>query len=44
MLFRDSKAPLEDRIEDLLDRLTMDEKAGLMKHEADGVPRLGIPD
>ena len=44
MLFRDFQAPLEDRIEDLLGRLTMEEKAGLMKHEADGVPRLGIPE
>lgn len=44
MKFRDSKAPLEDRIEDLLGRLTMEEKAGLMKHEAEGVPRLGIPE
>ncbi|RKX29664.1 MAG: glycoside hydrolase family 3 protein [Verrucomicrobia bacterium] len=44
MLFRDSQAPLVDRIEDLLGRLTMEEKAGIMQHEAKGVPRLGIPD
>ncbi|RKX34218.1 MAG: glycoside hydrolase family 3 protein [Verrucomicrobia bacterium] len=44
MLFRDSHAPLVERVEDLLGRLTMEEKAGIMQHEARGVPRLGIPD
>ena len=30
VLCRDSQAPLEDRIEDRLGRLMMEEKAGLM--------------
>lgn len=44
MKFRDSTAPLEDRIEDFLERLNIEESTGLMKHEADGVPSIGIPE
>lgn len=42
--FRDHRQSLEVRIEDLLGRLTLEEKVGLMMHQARGVPRLGIPD
>jgi len=42
-LFRDPTQPLEARVRDLISRLTLDEKAGLMKNADDGVPRLGIP-
>ncbi len=44
MLFRDPDQPLDTRLDDLLAQLTLEEKVGLMMHEAKGVPRLGIPD
>ena len=39
--FRDSKLPLEDRVTDLLSRLTLDEKVTLMSGSP-AVPRLGL--
>ncbi|MBN2385519.1 MAG: glycoside hydrolase family 3 C-terminal domain-containing protein [Anaerolineales bacterium] len=41
--FRNPDLPPDARIADLLDRLTLDEKIGLMIHPARGVPRLDIP-
>jgi beta-glucosidase len=41
--FRDPAQPLDARVHDLIARLTLDEKAGLMKNASDGVPRLGLP-
>ncbi len=41
--FRDPALPLESRVQDLLQRLTVEEKAGLMKNVSEPVPRLGIP-
>ena len=41
--FRNPDLPLEIRINDLIARLTLDEKVQLMKHEAPAIPRLGIP-
>jgi len=35
--------PFEERVKDLINRLTLDEKVGLMSHPAKGVPRLNIP-
>lgn len=35
--------PFEERVKDLVNRLTLDEKVGLMSHPAKGVPRLNIP-
>ena len=35
--------PLNERIHDLLGRMTLDEKISQMKHAADAIPRLGIP-
>ncbi len=35
--------PILDRVRDLISRLTLEEKVGLMSHPALGVPRLGIP-
>lgn len=35
---------IPERVQDLLSRLTLDEKVGMMNHPAQGVPRLGIPD
>ena len=46
-LFRDSSQPLEARVDDLLGRLTLEEKvtllAGSEAFVLNGVPRLGIP-
>ena len=36
--------PREQRVEDLLSRLTLHEKLGLMMNSSKGVERLGIPD
>ena len=41
--FRNTRLPLEERIDDLLSRLTLEEKVQMMKHESPAVPRLGIP-
>jgi beta-glucosidase len=41
--FRDPSLPLERRVEDLLSRLTLEEKVSLMIERAAPVERLGIP-
>ncbi len=41
--FRDPALPREARIADLIGRLTLEEKAGLMSNGTPGIPRLGIP-
>jgi beta-glucosidase len=41
--FQNPDLSLEERIRDLLSRLTLEEKAGQMLHEAPAIPRLGIP-
>ncbi|MCM1067788.1 MAG: glycoside hydrolase family 3 C-terminal domain-containing protein [Muribaculaceae bacterium] len=47
-LYRDSSAPLEQRVDDALSRMTTQEKLDLIhaqsKFSSRGVPRLGIPD
>jgi beta-glucosidase len=40
--FRDTNLPLDERIDDLIGRLTLSEKIGQMVHETEGVERLGI--
>ena len=42
--YLDTNLPLPQRVQDLLSRLTLEEKVGMMNHPAQGVPRLGIPD
>ena len=41
--FRDTKRPIEDRITDLIGRLTLEEKAQQLNHTNKGLPRLGLP-
>lgn len=41
--FRNPDLPIETRINDLLSRLTLQEKVQLMKHKSPAIPRLGIP-
>src|SRR5262245_66425861 len=41
--FQNPDLPLEERVDDLVSRLTSHEKAGQMLHEAPAIPRLGIP-
>jgi len=40
--FRDVELPIDDRIADLLARLSVEEKIALMMDESPGVPRLGV--
>lgn len=42
--FRNPELSREERIEDLISRLTLQEKVNMMMHGSKGVERLGIPD
>src|SRR5579871_1527782 len=41
--FRDPSLPIEQRVNDLISRMTLDEKVLQMQHTAPAIPRLGIP-
>jgi beta-glucosidase len=41
--FQNADLPVEERVRDLVSRLTLAEKAAQMLHEAPAIPRLGIP-
>lgn len=41
--YLDTTRPLDVRVKDLINQLTIDEKVGLMSHPAKGVSRLNIP-
>ena len=41
--YLDTSLPFSERVKDLIGRLTLDEKVGLMSHESPGIPRLNIP-
>src|SRR5688500_11610487 len=41
--FQDPTLPVHERARDIVSRLTLEEKALQMLHEAPAVPRLGIP-
>jgi len=41
--FRNSRLSIEERVNDLVSRLTIEEKAEQMVHTAPAIPRLGIP-
>lgn len=43
MPFRNPDIPVEKRIDDIISRLTLEEKVQLMKHASPAIPRLGIP-
>ncbi|KPL74850.1 beta-glucosidase [Ornatilinea apprima] len=42
-IYLDTSASISERVKDLIERLTLEEKVGLMSHESTGVPRLNIP-
>lgn len=42
--FQDPSLPIEQRVEDLVSRLTLEEKVSQMVHSASAIPRLGIPE
>ena len=41
--FRNPSLPIEDRVNDLVSRMTLEEKVSQMVHTAAAIPRLGIP-
>lgn len=41
--YLDTTLPFDARARDLVSRMTLEEKVGLMNHPAHGIPRLGIP-
>jgi beta-glucosidase len=41
--YLNSSLPIDDRVADLISRLTLKEKVGLMSHPAKGIPRFNIP-
>jgi beta-glucosidase len=41
--FQNPSLPIEQRVDDLVHRMTLEEKASQMRHEAPAIPRLGIP-
>ncbi|HEY7615182.1 MAG TPA: glycoside hydrolase family 3 C-terminal domain-containing protein [Terriglobales bacterium] len=42
--FRNPALPIEDRVNDLVSRMTPEEKISQLAHTADAIPRLGIPE
>jgi beta-glucosidase len=42
--YRDPSLPIEQRVNDLVSRMTLEEKVSQLGHTADAVPRLGIPE
>src|SRR5690606_33008467 len=42
--FQDSSLDTDQRIDDLINRLTLEEKAGQMMHDSPAIDRLGIPE
>ena len=43
MIYKDASQPLDIRVHDLVSRLTLQEKVGLLGYQSVAVPRLGIP-
>lgn len=42
-LFKDPKAPMEKRVDDLVSRMTLEEKTAQLMNNAPAIPRLGVP-
>ncbi len=42
-LYMDPSQPVEKRVDDLISRMTVEEKASQMVHSAPAIPRLGVP-
>ena len=43
LLYLDTSLALEERVRDLVGRLTLEERVGLMNHPAHGIPYLNVP-
>ena len=43
LLYLDTSLSFAERVKDLVGRMTLEEKVGLMNHPAHGIPRLNIP-
>lgn len=43
LAYKDTNLPLEQRVDDLISRMTLEEKVSQLVHSADGIERLGIP-
>src|SRR5215831_5772438 len=43
MLYQNPDAPLEKRVDDLVSRMTLEEKIGQMMNDAPAIDRLGVP-
>ncbi|HXC97040.1 MAG TPA: glycoside hydrolase family 3 C-terminal domain-containing protein [Edaphobacter sp.] len=41
--FKDTSLPIEQRVNDLIGRMTLEEKVSQMRDHADAIPRLGVP-
>src|SRR5713226_6039046 len=44
LAYKNPKLPIEQRVDDLVSRLTLEEKVSQLGHTAQAVPRLGIPE
>src|ERR1700760_4706314 len=42
-VYKDMTKPLDERVHDLVSKLTLEEKASLLGYNSKAVPRLGIP-
>src|SRR5512141_2541300 len=43
-IYLNGSLPIRDRVDDLISRMTLDEKVGQMMNAAPGIPRLNIPE